>query len=456
MAVQHLGSLISIRNSSNVPLTANGEFVGEWEATQPFANLSVVVFADKPSGIDGLVVEHSSDEVNVDDDDTYSVVANNGKVFSVGLFTKFVRVRFKNNATYAQGVFRLQTMLHMSAPKPSSHRVSDGVTSQDDGELGITVFTDPEVQETALITPQIRDIATVSRVPLIIESFRTSTLDTDLWQSTILGSGLVGILNETLSLKTGITPLSSGKLNSKFPGRFVSGSHMQFRAGVTIPDSGVTDNTRRWGPFDTQNGYFFELNGTTLYAVSRRAGVDTKVASTLWDLPFVNSSFQGANRYEIAFFGNTALFGINAHVFHRMAGTVGGLPRTQTLSLPITFENVNALLQTADVQLVVTGTTMQRYGPDKNEVSLLNGATVAVGLTATQLLPANIYRKKMIVQVISGKIRLGTTGVTAVTGMFMEVDKFDVVVFTSPQCPTNPIFAIGDGGVATVIVQEVE
>lgn len=41
---------------------------------------------------------------------------------------------------------------------------------------------------------------------------------------------------------------------------------------------------RRIGCFDANNGLFFELNGSTLYTVIRKSGVDTKTAQSSWNI----------------------------------------------------------------------------------------------------------------------------------------------------------------------------
>ena len=50
-----------------------------------------------------------------------------------------------------------------------------------------------------------------------------------------------------------------------------------------LSDTGVTNNIRKWGYYDFDDGLFFQLSGTTRAVVIRKAGVDTVVTSVDWN-----------------------------------------------------------------------------------------------------------------------------------------------------------------------------
>jgi hypothetical protein len=251
---------------------------------------------------------------------------------------------------------------------------------------------DYEADETVGVAPQIRDLQTVQRTSLIADNFRqTGGLDLQTWDTAVTGTGSVAIASGRLEIKTGTTANSTAAMTSEVLGRFMSGSHQVFRAGIKIADSGVTNNKRRWGAYDATSGYFFELDGTTLYAVSRRDSTDTRVASSAWSeiTTFGNGTGQSA-RYEIIYFGNTALFMVNGETHHRMSGEVGGLPRTNGTNFPNKFECNNSGGATTDVTLIVTGTSQQRYGPDQVVPRMKNIAGAATTVVKSDA--GNLHR----------------------------------------------------------------
>lgn len=127
-------SQVSSGNSTTTPLGSSATFTGAWESALGAAQISIVIFSNQNSALDGLVVEWSSDGTNVDEDDKFTVFANNGKQFTFGPPSQYFRVRY-TNGTSAQSTFRMQTVLHPFAGKPSSHRLIDNLNDNDDAEL---------------------------------------------------------------------------------------------------------------------------------------------------------------------------------------------------------------------------------------------------------------------------------------------------------------------------------
>lgn len=127
-------------NSTSTPLGNGATFTGSWTNVLAHTNVSIMVTTDKDSATNGLVFQQSSDGVNVDDTDSYTISANVPKQYTFGVAAKFVRVVY-TNGSQTQGFFRLQTIHHPFAPKPSSHRLDDTPISQDDAELVKAVLT---------------------------------------------------------------------------------------------------------------------------------------------------------------------------------------------------------------------------------------------------------------------------------------------------------------------------
>lgn len=125
--------VISTSNSSSVALGINGVFTGAWEDVTEYTDIRVVVFADQVSATDGLQIQQSSNGINADILDFYSIPVSTGKNFSVGASGKFFRIVYTNGSV-AQTVLRLQSKLSKSYSKSSSVRPQDARTNDNDYE----------------------------------------------------------------------------------------------------------------------------------------------------------------------------------------------------------------------------------------------------------------------------------------------------------------------------------
>ena len=137
VSIDAINGVISDDNSSDTPLLANTEFVGGIIDTKNYGIVICSVFTDVISVIDGLVIEFSKNGINWFWSDEYSITINEinkGKTFSVQTQVRFMRVRYLNGPT-DQGVFELETQLKPVYIKPSSHRVGDSISPEDDAEL---------------------------------------------------------------------------------------------------------------------------------------------------------------------------------------------------------------------------------------------------------------------------------------------------------------------------------
>ncbi len=142
---------------------------------------------------------------------------------------------------------------------------------------------------------------------------------------------------------------------------------------TSMGDSGKAGNTRRWGYFDTLDGLFFELQGTTMNVVLRSStlGTEFRIPQSSWNgdkldgtgLSGMTLDVTKANFYWIdyAWLGvGTVRFGVLAsdgsrwvcHTFENPNNNVAAYMRTG--SLPIRYENFNTALTSgaSDMNLI--------------------------------------------------------------------------------------------------------
>jgi len=127
-------------NSSTTPLDSAGTFTGSWEDTIDYGTIIIGVKSDVDSATDGLKIQWSSDGVTVHDDDVFSIMANNGKVFTFQPVRRYFRLVYVNGGS-GQSSFNLESSLRRYYIKPSSHRINDSIVADDDAELSKSVIT---------------------------------------------------------------------------------------------------------------------------------------------------------------------------------------------------------------------------------------------------------------------------------------------------------------------------
>ena len=129
-----VGSKLSTLNSSVVTLGISSTFTGTFEEVLDFAHITIFVFANVASAVDGLKIDWSQDGVTVDRSDVFSIPANNGRDFTFGPFGRYFRIRYVNGVV-AQTTFKLQVILKCRIQKASSHRIQDSILVHEDAEL---------------------------------------------------------------------------------------------------------------------------------------------------------------------------------------------------------------------------------------------------------------------------------------------------------------------------------
>lgn len=201
---------------------------------------------------------------------------------------------------------------------------------------------------------------------LVGSTFTGSTIDTNFWTVTIAASGgtvatadlttMAGAL--TLSSKTDAT--GSVIVQSVRSARYVGGNSNRYRAQVQFGDTGVANNTKRWGMFDGTDGAYFKLAGTTLSVCTMKAGSETAVTSGSWNGSTATPTLTNANTYEIYITNSKVFWVISGVLVHTLSATASTW--TATTTLPVRADNINAT-NTTDTTMTVRVMTIYRLGP---------------------------------------------------------------------------------------------
>jgi hypothetical protein len=190
------------------------------------------------------------------------------------------------------------------------------------------------------------------------------------------GEGVV----QTSASATGSAQITSTTV-TYFPG------HVSwFNSAARFNDTGSAGNTRRIGVFTVsgttpQNGFYYELSGTTLNAVVVNGGTPSATASTSWT-KFSTAPFTLDTNYhsfELRFTANSCLFYVDNILRHTVSGTTAAI--TATLNFPITIQSINASGATNRL-IAVRNCGVGRFGsPIQNvdETGLSAVRAIAVG-----------------------------------------------------------------------------
>jgi len=254
-------------------------------------------------------------------------------------------------------------------------------------EVNATICDSIVTKRCAAVHPN-RSIAVESATRLVGAAFDGDTLDTNFWTATSTGTGSIVIDGEA-DLATGTTTDSTITLVSARKARFVTCSPMEFKAVAEFHSAPDTDNIRRLGAYDTDNGFFFQLDGSTFSVVSRTdktgSPVDNKIDSGSFNGDSTTYTLKTtASKFLIQYSGKTVSFIVDGASVHDINLTHDLRPTTMTL--PITAEVINDNGNITNNELHIFGTSIVRHGKlETNPTSYYHalGTTSGINLKLT-------------------------------------------------------------------------
>lgn len=345
----------STKNSSTANIASSGSYVGTVETTLGVAGIQVMLNTDQYCVV--YVDQSGNNGTNWDITDAYDYHAiGNGNSWTTQAVGDAFRVRVKNNGTATTSYFRLTTTLCPiveAMPRATSINGNLKISVEDMlGTFGRKVMSTP-----------LGRLVTIVPVRLTGAAFSESTvLDTNFWGSTAVGTGTISSGGNQAILKTGTTGNSTVSMSSVRAGRFVP-AYANFYLGVVRLPAVTGANIRRWGVYNSANGYFFEHNGTALSLVCRKDGADTnRISSGGFNgnlgpvyIPSANATF-----YEIHYTNKNVWFTVDSEILHKFEGLIAPLASTSTL--PLGSECINSGGNTANNTLEVRTASISRWG----------------------------------------------------------------------------------------------
>lgn len=293
-------------NSSSANIGISGVFTGTGIDVSQYGTISVAIQASHNSATGGLAFQGSFDNVTWFDMETYSYVATGLKIYSMAPAGKYFRVKYTNGSV-ATTAFNLLTTVTNAYTKPSSQRIGDTITAENDAELVKSIlaakkpngeFTDidctaggnlkvsVEESEAIINFPSANlgpfgDLETMELVPVFHLSFATG-IRTQLLTSSVANSATVDTNAGRLRLQSGTNAAGSAIAYSNRPVSYRPGQGVvaRFTALFTL---GVASSTQIAGMGNAVDGYFFGYNGAAFGILYRANSVDTWIAQDDWN-----------------------------------------------------------------------------------------------------------------------------------------------------------------------------
>jgi len=352
-AIQAVHADTNNSSTTNLDSTNSYTFTGSPTSTLGIVGLQWNLKTDQNATV---YIEQSDDGTNWDISDSFAYYYSKGAMGNtVQAITGYWRVRVILTGTTDTTYFRLASYLcPIADPLPRSLNsygrlsVSSGI---EDLETGARVEVDP-----------LGSLKTITPVRLVGTAFSGSTLDTNFWTAVATGTGSASQAGE-LTVSTGTTANSTIKVTSVRKARKVTGAANQFRCVARLVTAPQANNIRRAGAYDDNNGYFFQVDGTTFGVGYRRAGVDTIVTSGSFNGNFGKEVAIDTlmKRIVINISEVSAKYFVNDILLHTITD-VSGLQSPQTLDLQARVENINSGGNTTDNSILIKVLTILRLG----------------------------------------------------------------------------------------------
>ena len=219
--------------------------------------------------------------------------------------------------------------------------------------------------------------------------------------STATGGTVTHIPNQSaIRLTVTGTSGSESNLRTNTFYRYQAGKGLRIKQTVYHADTGQTNQTRRWGFFDANDGLFWQLSGTSFGIVRRTSTsgspVDTSTLASSFSVDPLNGTgpsgitldLTKGNIFEINFqwLGvGTVNFYVNGYLVHQIfnANTLAA-PYMKTAQLPLSFQVINTGASTTSSMTNICNSVIAEGGEYPPEYSFCAFNSAFISVTTTE------------------------------------------------------------------------
>lgn len=377
--------VVSTLNSTTDPITTVTPYTGSLEATLGVAGIQVNIRMDQNATVYVDQFQDLSLNGQITDEYKYYAKKNNAAVgasWTIQATASYYRVRVKNDGTATASTVFLQTILcPVVEALPRS--------LDENGAVKVCVEKiDSAFSDLGAVVSPMGAIKTATSVRLVGAVFVGSVVDPNFWVTTGT-TGTVTQANGVLTLSTVGGSNRTAVLNSVRAARYIASNPNYFRGVVQAPSNTTVTGTwlGRWGAYDVNDGFFFELNqanggAQTLRLVCRSGGSD---AANYVDSGNFNGEYgdsyildNNSHTFEIFWSNSKAWFVIDGNVIHTFTGAAA--PLTNAVSLKIGAESTNAGGNTATNLVYCRALSICRLGNQTSQPMIKYQAGVTTGI----------------------------------------------------------------------------
>ena len=359
-------------NSSILNLTSANEytFTGVGKSTLGVVGLQFNLKTDQNATI--YVEQSDANDENWDISDSFDYIYSKGGMGgTVQAVTAYWRLRVVLVGTTDTTYFRLAAVLcPIASPLPRS--LSDDFRLKTE----TTISGKQNDNRHAWVHP-LNGLISTPRYRLVGTNFDGDNKDPNFWVESLSSTGGLATQSGGILLETKTTPNGAIKYVSKRKARFVVGSPMIFTGFASMESIAQVDNLRRFGAYNDSDGYFFEIDGIAFSLGTRKGGAS--------DVLIANGSFNGKYgstwnpevdihyRMEIEY----TLFGVDFYIDGVTLHSISDGHLTDSLTLPITIENINSNDNDTNNIIHLLGANISREGELlTNPISKYNSGTI--------------------------------------------------------------------------------
>lgn len=291
---------------------------------------------------------------------------------------------------------------------------------------------------------------------LLSASFAGQIISDDI-DRYVEGGGAFSYINGKLRLDAS-TVISRVRIKGEQRNSYVAGAGAHCTISIVLGDTGSAGCTRRWGLMDAagNNGYFFQLSGTTLQISRRSNGSDNTTNASSWSIVNTITPDTNGHIWEVVY----QWFGVGRIIFRRdgidvhtieFAGTSTELSNQNPNLMPwIEVQNTTSQGASRYIEVGALSLAYESVGARASAIKKFHASTSSIPSTVTSgtehgVISLNFRSTKNSVTNMSvariRRIAISTSG-SSTSNVDIRLKKNVLygasTTFTADQAPSNP------------------